>query len=218
VTVSTSAIILFHCECRRRVPNSAKIAIKPGSTSANIAPEPPPLTGGASLAVEGAEVVIRSESVPLLPDPFNLPKAQAAPLGNPLHENLNELLSNPETESVVAPAEPGAPTARRIGLAEILGVTGTTAGAFVDPGFTPSQSVIVCTRLPLVANTVIGTLCAFAEEYAVRVRVELPLTSVAGLNDAATPEGSPGAESVTVPKPNDLSCSGMLRVPFEDIA
>jgi len=45
--------------------------------------------------------------------------------------------------------------------------------------------------------------------------VELPLTSVAGLNDAVTPVGRPGAESVTVPNPKDLTCSGIDSVPSE---
>ena len=44
-------------------------------------------------------------------------------------------------------------------------------------------------------------------------RVELPLTRVAGLNEALTPVGRLGAESVTIPKPNDLTCRGIDSVP-----
>lgn len=108
--------------------------------------------------------MIRNESVPLLPDPLNDPNAQAAPLGRPLHENLNELLENPASDSSVVPVEPGAVIATVVGLAEILGVTTGEVGALNVPGLTFTQTVIVCTRLPLVANTVTGIFCAFAEE------------------------------------------------------
>lgn len=47
--------------------------------------------------------------------------------------------------------------------------------------------------------------------------MELPLTRVDGLKDAVTPFGSPGAESVTVPKLNETTCSGMVTDP-PDIA
>ena len=54
--------------------------------------------------------------------------------------------------------------------------------------------------------------------YAVSVNVEVPLTSEGVLKDAVTPVGSPPAESVTVPYPNDLICRGMDTVPAVDIA
>jgi hypothetical protein len=49
----------------------------------------------------------------------------------------------------------------------------------------------------------------------VRVKVEFPLTSVAGLMDAVTPEGRSGAESVTSPKPKDFTCNGIESAPLD---
>ena len=124
----------------------------------------PLCSGVTSMAVEGADVVILSETVPEVPDPWRAPKTQAAPLGNPLQENLNPLLSNPETASAVVPAEPGAFTVTVVGLAEIFGVAGAVVGSDFVPGLIFTHRVMVCTRLPLVARMVTGTFSAFAEE------------------------------------------------------
>lgn len=197
--------------------NSATIAITPGAASASIAGDPPLFAGISSFAVEGAVVVIVSESVPFPPEPLSTPKLHFASLGNPLHENWNVLLVKPDTDSVVTPEEPDA-TLSVEGLPDIAGVAVEATeldGALCVPGRMPTHSVMVCTRLPLVAKIVTGTVCHVADEYAVSVSLELPLTSVDGLNDAVTPEGSPGAESVTVPKPNDLTCSGTVSVPAD---
>jgi hypothetical protein len=107
---------------------------------------------------------MRSESVPEAPDPFNLPKEQAAPMGRPLQENLNVLPANPERLSVVVPEEPAAAMFTVEGFAVILGVGGGEVGSFLVPGTTVTESVMVWTLLPLVANTVTGTVCAFALE------------------------------------------------------
>jgi len=117
-----------------------------------------------TMAVEGAAVVILSETFPELPDPWSFPKTQAAPFGNPLHANLKVLPSNPESARAVVPDEPGASTETVVGLAVIFGVAGVVVGADFFPGLMPTQSVMVWTRLPLVAKIVIGTLSAFAEE------------------------------------------------------
>lgn len=108
--------------------------------------------------------MIFSETLPELPDPWSAPKIQAAPLGNPLHVNLKVLLSNPESASAVVPEEPGALIETVLGLAEIFGVAGAVEGADFFPGLTPTQSVMVWTRLPLAAKIVTGTFPAFAEE------------------------------------------------------
>lgn len=139
------------------------MAMTPGTASASTARDPL-CRGITSMAVEGADVVILSETVPDVPDPLRAPKTHEASLGNPLQENLKELLSNPERDSEVVPADPDDFTETVVGFAVIFGVAGAVVGSDFVPGLTPTQSVMVWTRLPLVAKMVTGTVSYVAFE------------------------------------------------------
>jgi len=69
--------------------------------------------------------------------------------------------------------------------------------------FTVSLIVAECTRSPLTAHTLTGTVCAAELDDAVSVRIEYPLVRLGLLKDAVTPAGSPDTLRFTAPKLND---------------
>lgn len=71
---------------------------------------------------------------------------------------------------------------------------------FDEPGVTVRLNVTLCTRSPLTAHNVTGTVCAKAVEEAASVSVENPLVRLGTLNDALTPEGRPDMLRSTLPK------------------
>ena len=61
------------------------------------------------------------------------------------------------------------------------------------------KKVTLCTRDPLTAHSVMGTVCLVAVDAAVKVSVAAPLTRLDWLIEAVTPEGRPVMRRFTVP-------------------
>ena len=61
------------------------------------------------------------------------------------------------------------------------------------------SNVMLCTRSPLTAHRLTGTVCTLVFAEAVNVRIEKPLVRVGALKDAVTPAGNPVMVSVTGP-------------------
>lgn len=62
-------------------------------------------------------------TIPEAPDPLRLPNAQLAPAGNPLQENVIELLAKPETANTAFTEAPGEAIESAVGFAERAGAT-----------------------------------------------------------------------------------------------
>ena len=71
--------------------------------------------------------------------------------------------------------------------------------------FTVRLNVALCTRSPLIAQSVTGTVWVLVVEEAVRVRIEKPLVRLGALKDAVTPAGSPETLRLTAPKLNEFT-------------
>jgi hypothetical protein len=83
----------------------------------------------------------------------------------------------------------------------------------VNQGLIVTDTVTLCTRLPLVAKTVTGTVSVAALDEALSVSTEFPLVNVDALNDALTPCGNAEVERAAAPNPNDLACRLMVATP-----
>ena len=82
--------------------------------------------------------------------------------------------------------------------------------------FTVKLNVALCTRSPLIAQSVTGTVRVVVAEEAVKVRIENPLVRFGTLKDAVTPAGSPETLRLTVPKLKEFTRTVAVARP-EDI-
>ena len=71
--------------------------------------------------------------------------------------------------------------------------------------FTPRLKVTVCTRSPLTAHRVTGTVCTAEVEDAVSVRIEDPLLRLGALKRCGHAGGNPETLRLTVPKLKELT-------------
>ena len=69
----------------------------------------------------------------------------------------------------------------------------------VYEGVTVKLKVTVCTRLPLTAQRVTGTVCLAADFVPENLTVTFPLVMAFVLNEAETPLGKPVNQRLTVP-------------------
>ena len=73
----------------------------------------------------------------------------------------------------------------------------------------------MCARPPDVANTVMGITPVGAPGHACRIRVVLPLVSVAEVKYALIPLDTANTDRDTGPEPNDFTWSGIEAVLFD---
>src|SRR5262249_20227095 len=104
-----------------------------------------------------------------------------------------------------------------------VGVAVPPCGALTDPGAEMEKSgeaivrvtVVLCVNDPLTPCTAMGYVPLAANAVAVNVSVEVPEPETeGGENDAVTPEGSPVAESATLP-PNPPTGDTVIVEPVE---
>src|SRR5690242_3537446 len=72
---------------------------------------------------------------------------------------------------------------------------------------------MLCTREPLVPQTVMGAFWAVAAMDDVKVTVSVPLTGFCWLKVAVTPAGTPLRRRLTAPRPNELTRSVATALP-----